>query len=175
MTTSADTTPITEAALEGELEILRDEVAITERQLADMRAQREAARQAEHEAGEAERAAAATYMPLMVATKQDHGQAGIFAIGDSSWRMSFPQAAQAWGELQACREASQKAAARTDMLHRAVRDIESRKLPGLQTAAFDKQQELAAFRTAQQQAIEHRESRLKASLDDFRRRLKGKA
>ena len=171
--TTTDSTPITEAALEGELEILRDEVALTERQLEELRAAREAARQAEHEAGEAERAAAATFEPLMRATKQDHGQAGIFAIGDSTWRASFPQAAQAHGQLQACREASQKASARTDMLHRAVRDIERRKLPGLQTAAFDKAQELEAFRAAQAHAVETRDATLKESLAAFKRRLRG--
>jgi hypothetical protein len=170
--TTSDTILPTAESLSGELEILVDEILIVERQLEELRAEREAAIAAEHEAGEALRAAEAVFAPLMLATKQGDQQA-IYAVGGSMWAASFPKVAQAHGEVQACRDVCQKASARTDMLHRAVRDVERRKLPGLQTAAFDKQQELEAFRASQARAVETRDATLKASLAAFKRRLRG--
>jgi hypothetical protein len=168
-----DTTiTISEAGLQGELQILVDEIRLVEQQLEDMRVAREAARQAEDEAGQALRAAEQVFVPLLAATRQDDQQA-ISAVGDSWWRMSFPQAAQAYGQVQACQQECQKAAARTDSLHRAVLYVEKQKLPGLRTAAGDKQQELEHFRAREAQAVQNRDITLKDNLDRFRRKLRG--
>jgi hypothetical protein len=168
-----------ELVIELELKSIQEEIGAVQARLQALEQEQAEAVDAEGEALKLASEAHAYADPLVWQTGREHVsaqeethvvQVGM-VVGDTLWRVNYPDAAQALGQAQAADRAVQLASARTIKLGEMRDDLRWRVLPYLHGRRDDKQKELEAHRAAQQQAMAHVAD--PTWLDAFRRKIRG--
>jgi hypothetical protein len=169
-----------ELMLQLELESIEHELGAFHQRLHDLEAEQRIAQDAEGQALDAAREAHAYADPLVWETGLEHVeqqdqthviQVGL-VVGDTLWRMHFPEAAEALGWAAAADQAARAATAHVINLARLHEELEYHHLPQLNGALDRKRKELAAHRQAQERAREHVATR-GTWLQEFRKTIRG--